>query len=141
MARTRTATLRLSAIAAVFALGAGLFTAPLAVAGERGDRWERDRSYRVERRYDGDRDYRRDRRRDRDYRHDRRWDRKADKRHETARKRYRRGHDHEYRPKHRRHAHRHYVKKKDDWVGPAIVGIGLGVLTYAILNDSHGHGH
>ena len=123
--------LRFTAIAGALALAATLFTAPAAIAGERGDRWDRDRSPRVERHYDRDRKVQRHRRVHR--RADRRSDRRA------VRRAYR---DHDrraYSPHGHRHGHRHgrhYGHRHDHSLAPVVAGIGLGILTYAII-DSH----
>lgn len=129
MTRTSKTTLRLSAIAAGFALAVNLLTAPAAIADDRGKRWDRDRNHRVERHYDRGRDVRRAHKRDH----------KAYKRYHKAHKRGRRVIIRHHPPKH--HHHHHYVVKKDRSVAPVVVGIGLGILTYAILNESHGHGY
>jgi len=47
--------LRLTGIAGTLALAMTLSTASASFAGERGDRWERDGSSRIERHYDRDR--------------------------------------------------------------------------------------
>jgi hypothetical protein len=54
--------LRLTGIAGALALAATIFTASASFAGERGDRWERDGSSRIELHYDRDRQVQRHRR-------------------------------------------------------------------------------
>ena len=113
--------LRLTGIAGALALTATLFTASASLAGERGDRWERDGSSRIERHYDRDRQVRRHRRGER--RGHRRAKRRAD------RYAYRRGDRRAYRyHSHRGHRHGYYLD-------PVVAGIGLGILTYAIIDS------
>ena len=137
--------LRLTGIAGTLALAMTLSAAPASFAGERGDRWERDESSRIERHYDRDRraerrvrraDRRANRRAERRVRRaDRRAERRvrrADRRAERRAYRYNshRGH---------RHGYRHgclYGHRHGDSLVPVVAGIGLGLLTYAII-DSH----
>ncbi len=124
MTRTLNSTLRLTGLAAGLAFAVTLFAAPGAEAGDRGARWDNDRNHRIERHYDGDREVRRHRHK-RAHRHARRHHRN-----------WHRGHRH-----HRRHRHvwRHH---RHDHLGPVIAGIGLGILTHAILsNRDRGHYH
>lgn len=118
--------LRLTGIAGTLALAMTLSTASASFAGERGDRWERDGSSRIERHYD------RDRRAERRVRRAERRVRRADRRAERRAYRYNshRGHRHGY-----RHG-RHYGHRHGDSLVPVVAGIGLGLLTYAII-DSH----
>ncbi len=111
--------LRLTGIAGTLALAMTLCTASASFAGERGDRWERDESSRIERHYDRDR---------RAERRVRRADRRAERR--AYRYNSHRGHRHGY-----RHG-RHYGHRHGDSLVPVVAGIGLGLLTYAII-DSH----
>ena len=116
--------LRLTGLAAGLALAMNLFAAPEAVAGDRGDRWERDRSPRIERHYDRDRDRDRAKRR---YRRNK---------HRYAHRHWRRHEDryaHRHGRRHKRQHHRH-SRRRGDSVAPIIAGIGLGIITYAILN-------
>lgn len=91
---------RFTAIAGALAVAATLFTAPASYAGDRGDRWDRDRNHRVERHYDRGR--------------------------QVHRPGYRYGYRY-VRP--RRH-------RDDHILAPVVLGVGLGILTYAII-DSH----
>ncbi len=122
--------LRLTGIAGTLALAMTLSAAPASFAGERGDRWERDGSSRIERHYDRDR--RAERRVRRADRRAERRVRRADRRAERRAYRYNshRGHRHGY-----RHG-RHYGHRHGDSLVPVVAGIGLGLLTYAII-DSH----
>ncbi len=140
--------LRLTGIAGTLALAMTLSTASASFAGERGDRWERDGSSRIERHYDRDRRAERrvrradrraerrvrraDRRAERRVRRAERRVRRADRRAERRAYRYNshRGHRHGY-----RHG-RHYGHRHGDSLVPVVAGIGLGLLTYAII-DSH----
>ncbi len=129
--------LRLTGIAGTLALAMTLSTASASFAGERGDRWERDGSSRIERHYDRDRRAERrvrraDRRAERRVRRAERRVRRADRRAERRAYRYNshRGHRHGYRHG-RLYGHRH-----GDSLVPVVAGIGLGLLTYAII-DSH----
>lgn len=119
--------LRLTGIAGALALAATIFTASVSLAGERGDRWERDRSPRIERHYNRDRQVRRAGRRA-----ERRADWYAHRRGDRRAYRYNspRGHGHGYR------RGRHYGHRHGHSLGPVVAGIGLGILTYAII-DSH----
>jgi hypothetical protein len=153
----KTTKLRFTAMAGTLALVATLFTAPASFAGDRGDRWERDRSPRVERNYNRDRKLRAHKRAAR--RIDRRVDRRAVRRavhykghrykshgyksnRYKSNRRHKHGHRPVYRPVHRHDRHcghrygRDYGHRRGHSLAPVIAGIGLGILTYAII-DSH----
>jgi hypothetical protein len=134
--------LRLTGIAGTLALAMTLFAAPASFAGERGDRWERDRSPRIERHYNRDRQMNRGHRRaqriERHYRM-RRAERRAHRR--TERRVHRRAEGYNSHRGHRRgHGHgRHYGHRRGHSLGPVVAGIGLGILTYAIIDSHRGH--
>ncbi len=131
--KTTNTKLRMTGIAGAFILAATLFTAPAANAGERGGHRAGDGGPRIERHFDRDR---RVERRDR-----RRVERKAHRRGYRSyrygpRYRYGRrydthyGHRHGYGYRHR-YGHRHGSN-----LGPVAAGVGLGILTYALI-DAH----
>ena len=148
--KTTNTKLRMTGIAGAFILAATLFTAPAANAGERAGHRAGDGGPRIERDFDRDRRAgRRDRRRVERRAH-RRVERRAHRR--AERRAHKRGHRYTYRygPRYRqgprydthrghrhgygyrhRYGHRHGVN-----LGPVAVGVGLGILTYALI-DAH----
>ncbi|MDX1483960.1 MAG: hypothetical protein R3229_05710 [Alphaproteobacteria bacterium] len=122
--------LRFAGLAASLAIALSLFAAPAANAGDRGSHWSGDRGHRIERHVERDRHARRDYRK------------KAHRRaHRDDRRRYHRRHGryHQDRRWHRHHNHRrhhrHVRRDRDFDLAPVIAGIGLGIVTYAILNN------
>jgi hypothetical protein len=126
----------LTGFAAALALAAGLFAAPDAMAGDRGDRWKGGSNHRIERHVDR-------------HRAARRVERRRASRHVERNRALKRGrHDRRYarRAAPKRHVHRHvprrphrpvYVKRDDFPVGAVIAGIGLGIITHAIISDHY----
>ena len=132
MTQATTAKLRFAGIVGTLVLAVTLLTAPASFAGERGDRWQRDRGPRIERHYDRHRQARRHRRADR-YTH-RRGDRRTYryKPHRGQRHGQRHGHQHGRR-------HGHYGHRRGHSLAPLVARIGLGILTYAIIDSHRGY--
>lgn len=110
MTRTLNIKTGLTAFAATLALSMNLLAAPAAMAGDRGRGWNGGNNHRVE--------------------------------HHVARNPHRRAH----RLAPRWHIHRHaprrvyrpvYVERRDFPVGAVIAGIGLGIITHAILTGPY----
>ncbi len=134
----------IAGVAATLALTLGLFAAPDAMAGDRGKRWNDGRGHYVERHVKRHRAHRQIERRRADrrgYRHAerRRADRRAYRFHRDHRRHVHRPaprrHIHRHAP--RRHYHRHHVKRRDFPVGAVIAGIGVGIITHAIISNHH----
>jgi hypothetical protein len=137
--------LRFTGIAGALVLAASLFTTPAAIAGERSGTWLRDGGDRVERHYDRDRRVRRHRRTER--RAHRRTERRSHRRTHRERRYADNYRYHDHRRHGRWHTHRHgrrhwhgrsYSRSYGHGhnLGPVAAGIGLGILTYAII-DAH----
>jgi hypothetical protein len=121
----------LTGFAAALALAAGLFVAPDAMAGDRGERWRGGDHNRVARHVERNRVEHR--------RFDRRPVRRAAPRRQV--------HVYHHVPRRPVHVYRHvprrvhrpvYVERRDFPVGAVIAGIGVGIVTHAILS-SHYH--
>lgn len=147
MTMAKTTKLRFTAMAGTLALVATLFTAPASFAGDRGDRWERDRSPRVERNYNRDRKLRAHKRAARrayrrGYKHGHRHAVRPVV-HYKSHRRYKRSHHPAYRHVHRHDRHcghrygRDHGHRRGHSLAPVIAGIGLGILTYAIIDSHH----
>jgi len=122
MTRKLNITSTIAGVAATLALTLGLFAAPDAMAGDRGKRWNDGRGHHVERQVKRHRAHRQIERR---------------RAHRRAH-RFHRGHRrHVHRPAPRRHYHRHHVKRRDFPVGAVIAGIGVGIITHAIISNHH----